>query len=79
MTWGAPLQSRYFDKFEADERGAAFGLVRTAYMILGATGSVVVGVLADVAGWQAAYGLLIGVTGLGLALLVGNRALRLGL
>jgi MFS family permease len=79
MTWGAPLQSRYFDKFEADERGAAFGLVRTAYMILGATGSVVVGVLADVAGWQAAYGLLIGVTGLGFALLVGNRALRLGL
>jgi len=79
MTWGAPLQSRYFDTFEPDERGAAFGLVRTAYMILGATGSVVVGVLADVAGWQAAYGLLIGVTGLGLALLVGNRVLRLGL
>lgn len=79
MTWGAPLQSRYFDKFEPDERGAAFGLVRTAYMILGATGSVVVGVLADFAGWQAAYGLLIGVTGLGLTLLVGNRVLRLGL
>jgi len=79
MTWGAPLQSRYFDCFEADERGAAFGLVRTAYMVLGATGSVVVGVLADVAGWGAAYGLLVGVTGLGLALLVGNRTLRFGL
>ena len=79
MTWGAPLQSRYFDTFEADERGAAFGLVRTAYMILGASGSVVVGVLSDVAGWQAAYGLLVGVMGLGLALLLGNRALRLGL
>jgi MFS family permease len=79
MTWGAPLQSRYFDTFEADERGAAFGLVRTAYMILGASGSVVVGVLSDVAGWEAAYGLLVGVTALGLALLLGNRALRLGL
>ncbi|AXG06654.1 MFS transporter [Haloplanus rubicundus] len=79
MTWGAPLQSRYFDTFEADERGAAFGLVRTAYMILGASGSVVVGVLSDVAGWEAAYGLLVGVMGLGLALLLGNRALRLGL
>lgn len=79
MTWGAPLQSRYFDCFEEDERGAAFGLVRTAYMVLGATGSVVVGVLADVAGWGAAYGLLVGVTGLGLVLLVGNRVFRLGL
>jgi MFS family permease len=79
MTWGAPLQSRYFDTFEADERGAAFGLVRTAYMILGASGSVVVGVLSDLAGWAAAYGLLVGVTGVGLALLLGNRALRLGL
>jgi len=79
MTWGAPLQSRYFDCFEADERGAAFGLVRTAYMVLGSTGSVVVGVLADVAGWGAAYGLLVGVTGLGLAVLLGNRIFRLGL
>jgi MFS family permease len=79
MTWGAPLQSRYFDYFEADERGAAFGLVRTAYMVLGATGSVVVGVLADAAGWTAAYGLLVGVTGVALALLVGNRVFRLGL
>ncbi|MFB6256262.1 MAG: MFS transporter [Haloplanus sp.] len=79
MTWGAPIQSRFFDCFEADERGAAFGLVRTAYMVLGATGSVVVGVLSDVAGWGAAYGLLVGVMGLGLTLLVGNRALRLGL
>jgi len=79
MTWGAPLQSRYFDCFEADERGAAFGLVRTAYMVLGATGSVVVGVLADVAGWTAAYGLLIGVMGLALAALLVNRTLRLGL
>ncbi|MFB6102711.1 MAG: MFS transporter [Haloplanus sp.] len=79
MTWGAPVQSRFFDKFEPDERGAAFGLVRTAYMVLGATGSVVVGVLSDVAGWATAYGLLVGVTGLALVLLLSNRAFRLGL
>ncbi|WP_435069915.1 MFS transporter [Haloplanus sp. C73] len=79
MTWGAPVQSRFFDVFEADERGAAFGLVRTAYMVLGATGSVVVGVVSDVAGWGAAFGLLVCVTGLALSLLVGNRALRLDL
>jgi len=79
MTWGAPLQSRFFDCFESDERGAAFGLVRTAYMVLGASGSVVVGVLADVSGWAVAYGLLVGVTGVALVALLGNRALRLGL
>ncbi|GAB6861617.1 MFS transporter [Haloplanus litoreus] len=79
MTWGAPIQSRYFDKFEPDERGAAFGLVRTAYMVLGATGSVVVGALSDVAGWAVAYGLLVAVTGLALVLLVSNLALGLDL
>jgi MFS family permease len=79
MTWGAPLQSRFFDQFEPGEQGAAFGLVRTAYMVLGATGSVVVGVLADVAGWAAAYWLLVGVMVLGFALLIGNRLFRLGL
>ncbi|WP_248897360.1 MFS transporter [Haloplanus halobius] len=79
MTWSAPLQSRYFDRFSESEQGAAFGLVRTAYMVLGATGSVVTGVLADVAGWETAYGLLVGVMGLGLMLLVGNRIFRLGL
>ncbi|MFC6988463.1 MFS transporter [Haloplanus sp. GCM10025708] len=79
MTWGAPLQSRYFDRFEADERGAAFGLVRTVYMILGASGSVVVGVLSDTVGWAGAYGLLVCVMAVGLSLLAANRAFRLGL
>jgi len=79
MTWGAPLQSRFFDKFEADERGAAFGLVRTAYMVLGSTGSVAVGVLSDVSGWATAYGLLVGVMGVALVALLANRAFRLGL
>jgi len=48
-------------------------------MVLGATGSVAVGALSDVAGWAAAYGLLAGVTGLALALLVTNLALGLDL
>jgi MFS family permease len=79
MTWGAPLQSRFFDTFQPDERGAAFGLVRTAYMVLGSTGSVVVGVLSDVSGWAAAYGLLVGMMGVALVALLVNRAVRLGL
>jgi MFS family permease len=79
MSWGAPVQSRFLDRFTATERGAAFGLVRTVYMVLGATGSVVTGVVADAAGWTAAYGLLVGVMGAALALLIANRALGLGL
>ena len=58
MGWGAPLQSRFIDHLGADERAAGFGLVRTVYLLLGALGSVVVGALADVSGWTAAFGLL---------------------
>lgn len=67
MSWGAPLQSRFMDLLSDAERGAGFGLVRTVYMTLGATGSVVVGVAADVAGWTVAFGLLVGLMGAGVA------------
>lgn len=79
MSWGAPLQSRFIDELSAEERGAGFGLVRTVYMLLGATGSVVVGVLADVSGWPVAMGLLAGVMAAGFVLLGANRMLKLGL
>lgn len=78
MSWGAPVQSRFMDLLSDAERGAGFGLVRTAYMVLGASGSVVVGSLSEVAGWGAAFGLLAGVMALGLVTLLANRALRLG-
>jgi len=52
MSWGAPIQSRFMDLLGASERGTGFGLVRTAYMTTGATGSVVVGILADLYGWD---------------------------
>jgi predicted MFS family arabinose efflux permease len=78
MSWGAPLQSRFMDLLSDAERGAGFGLVRTAYMVLGAAGSVVVGTVADAAGWTVAFGLLAGVMALGLTVLATNRALRLG-
>jgi MFS family permease len=79
MAWSAPVQSRILDRFSEAERGAAFGLVRTVYMVLGASGSVVTGVLADAAGWAAAFGLLVCVMGVALALLLGNWALGLDL
>lgn len=59
MSWGAPLQSRFIDILSQEERAAGFGLVRTVYMILGAFGSVVVGVLSDIAGWKVAFGALV--------------------
>ncbi|WP_128905627.1 MFS transporter [Halorubrum amylolyticum] len=78
MSWGAPLQSRFMDLLSDAERGAGFGLVRTAYMVVGASGSVVVGAVSDAAGWTVAFGLLAGVMGLALTALLANRALRLG-
>ncbi|MFW5916980.1 MAG: MFS transporter [Halorubrum sp.] len=78
MSWGAPVQSRFMDLLSESERGAGFGLVRTAYMVLGATGSVVVGTVSDVAGWAPAFGLLAGVMALALTTLLANRGLGLG-
>ncbi|WP_129116904.1 MFS transporter [Halegenticoccus tardaugens] len=79
MSWGAPIQSRFIDLLSAEERGSGFGLVRTVYMVLGASGSVVVGGLSDAAGWTIAVGLLACVMAFGLSVLVLNRALGLGL
>ncbi|GAB6878541.1 MFS transporter [Halorubrum gandharaense] len=78
MSWGAPVQSRFMDHLSAEERGAGFGLVRTVYMVMGASGSVVVGAVSDVAGWSVAFALLTGVMALGLATLTANRVLGLG-
>lgn len=75
MSWGAPLQSRYMDHLSEAERGAGFGLVRTVYMILGASGSAIVGTLADVFGWAVSFGVLASLMALGFALVVGNRTL----
>ena len=58
MSWGAPIQSRFIDNLDSSERAAGFGLVRTVYMLLGALGSVVVGTLSDLAGWEVAFGAL---------------------
>ena len=78
MSWGAPVQSRFMDHLATEERGAGFGLVRTVYMVIGASGSVVVGALSDVAGWGVAFGLLAAIMALGLTTLVANRLLGLG-
>ncbi|MDF9744564.1 MFS transporter [Natrinema salsiterrestre] len=78
MTWGAPLQSRFMDVLSDSERGLGFGLVRTVYMTLGATGSVAVGSAADLFGWAVAFGLLSGIMALSLVIIVTNAVLSLG-
>lgn len=78
MGWGAPLQSRFMDVLGDDEQGMGFGLVRTIYMILGASGSVVVGATADVMGWSVSFGLLCAFLALGLVGIALNRVLGLG-
>jgi len=55
MSWGAALLPKFMDHLSIQERGAGFGLIRTSYMVLGATGSVVTGVVADLFGWAAAF------------------------
>ena len=79
MSWGSPLQSRFLDRLSAAEQGAGFGLVRTVYMILGASGSLVVGAVSDIAGWPVAFGLLSTIMLLSLCGLAANRLLGLGL
>ncbi|WP_254525894.1 MFS transporter [Natrinema caseinilyticum] len=78
MSWGAPIQSRFMDLLSPAERGTGFGLVRTMYMTTGASGSVVVGALADLYGWDASFTLLVGIMSVALAALAANRVLRLG-
>jgi MFS family permease len=75
MSWSAPVQAQFVERLGDDERGAGFGLVRTVYVLLGSLGSVVVGTAADVAGWRAAFGLLVGVMVTASAVVLASRLL----
>lgn len=60
MSWGAALLPAFMDYLGDDERSAGFGLIRTTYMILGASGSAVAGLVADAYGWGVAFSALAG-------------------
>lgn len=79
MSWAAPLQSRFLDYLPESEQNTSFGIFRTIYMGLGATGSVVVGIIVDLMAWNVAFGVLSGVMFVGLALLLWNWAWDVGL
>lgn len=55
MSWGAAMLPKFLDHMTAEEEGLGFGLVRTAYMVLGASGSVGVGLLADHFTWTGSF------------------------
>lgn len=79
ISWPGVVQARFMDQFTDEERGFGFGLVRTVYMLLAASGSVVVGTLADLGGWTLGYGAVVGLLAVCLVLLGANRAFSLGL
>lgn len=64
MSWGAALLPAIVDELGTEEQAAGFGLVRTFYMVLGASGSVVTGVVAETVSWAAAFALLAAVLAL---------------
>lgn len=79
MSWGGVIAARFMVALPAAGRTTGYGLVRSVYMLLGASGSVVTGTLAEVSGWPAAYGLLVVLLSAFALSLAVNRALDLGL
>jgi MFS family permease len=75
MGFPGVLNSRFMDIFGRLERGKGFGLVRSVNLFLGSAGSVVTGLLADAYGWAAAFGLLIAVLVVPIAMLAANQLL----
>lgn len=78
MGWGGVIQSRFMDLFSEEERGTGYGFVRSVYMFIGASGSVVTGALADAAGWPVAFGLVIAILAVAVLALAANRLLATG-
>lgn len=79
FAWAGPMQGRFADNLDSEERSTGFGLIRSVSALLGSTGSVVTGALAGSLGWPVAYGLVVGVLGIGIVSLLANRTLALGL
>ncbi len=52
------LQARIMDNLDSKHQGKGFGLFRMCYLLVGATGTAVVGITADMGGWTVAFGLL---------------------
>ncbi len=64
MSWGAAVLPKVLDHMSPNEEGLGFGLVRTTYMVIGSSGSVGTGLLADLFGWATTFLVLAGILGL---------------
>lgn len=78
LTWAGAFQSRALGLFSPDDRGTGFGVMRTTYVLVGASGNLVTGVLADSVGWAAAFGVVIALLVVAVVLLGANRLLGTG-
>ncbi len=74
----AVIDPRFIDALPVEERGTGFGLVRTVYTVLGAAGSVGVGLTADLFGWAVAFGTLAVLLFLSFLALTVNWVFKLG-
>ena len=72
------VDPRFMDALGDAERGAGFGLVRTAYTVVGAAGSVGVGLAADLFGWGVSFASLGALFAAAFALLAANELLGTG-
>ncbi|MFC6989024.1 MFS transporter [Haloplanus sp. GCM10025708] len=58
MSWGGVLASRLMTHIPSQDRSTGYGLARSLYVLLGSAGSVVTGTLAEISGWEVAYGVV---------------------
>lgn len=73
ISWAGVFHAWFMDLLGGAQQGASFGFIRTVYMFLGASGSVVTGTLADTMGWAVAYGVVIVLLVASVAALIGWR------
>ena len=78
MSFDAAIMPRFLGAMTDAERNAGFGLVRTVYMVISSSGSVVVGLFADLRGWSFTFGFLGALFVAVLVVLVANRLFEWG-
>ncbi|MFC7073341.1 MFS transporter [Halovenus rubra] len=76
MSWGATMLPKFIDNMEPEEEGVGFGLIRTTYMVFGASGSFGVGLLADSFNWAVTFLTLSGILGSVAVALIGAAVRR---
>lgn len=59
MGWGPPVQARFMDNLDTDERGTGFGTVRSVYIGLASLNGLLVGGAETLWGWDVAIAVLV--------------------